>query len=139
MDFLRNISSSIKHPVKLQAAKYYLWHESPRSTNLDTTRGDEPFAWKPMLDDGWAHIGDERHVYKRLEEIVNNCSYMEWKHFDAGGQILMCGASSGQEMCGASNGQDMSSLYDFPLPAPPCHACSHLHCGHEIDAQVSSK
>jgi len=23
-------------------------------------------------------------VYKRLEEIVNNCSYMEWKHFDAG-------------------------------------------------------
>lgn len=23
-------------------------------------------------------------VYKRLEDIVNNCSYMEWKHFDAG-------------------------------------------------------
>lgn len=23
-------------------------------------------------------------VYKRLEGIVNNCSYMEWKHFDAG-------------------------------------------------------
>ncbi|GIL59027.1 hypothetical protein Vafri_13997 [Volvox africanus] len=23
-------------------------------------------------------------VYKRLEEVINRCSYMEWKHFDAG-------------------------------------------------------
>lgn len=23
-------------------------------------------------------------VYKRLEEIIAKCSYMEWKHFDAG-------------------------------------------------------
>ncbi|KXZ54229.1 hypothetical protein GPECTOR_5g320 [Gonium pectorale] len=23
-------------------------------------------------------------VYKRLEEVINKCSYMEWKHFDAG-------------------------------------------------------
>ena len=25
------------------------------------------------------------NVYKRLEEVVTRCSYMEWKHFDAGG------------------------------------------------------
>lgn len=23
-------------------------------------------------------------VYKRLEEMIATCSYMEWKHFDAG-------------------------------------------------------
>ena len=29
-------------------------------------------------------IAMHAQVYRRLEEIINNCSYMDWKHFDAG-------------------------------------------------------
>lgn len=32
-------------------------------------------------------------VYKRLEEVVGRCAYMEWKHFDAG-VIKVCWCQS---------------------------------------------
>lgn len=31
-------------------------------------------------------------VYKRLEDVIAKCSYMEWKHFDAG-VVKVCGAA----------------------------------------------
>ena len=42
-----------------------------------------PVAVHRISDNSFNHLFPCQ-VYKRLEEIVNNCSYMDWKHFDAG-------------------------------------------------------